>query len=70
MSHPQSGAIAVRKLGYTFFGDSTYRFAFAFPHKADTLTLEFAGDLFEGKGTGDESWGLDDLKVIVTKNAQ
>jgi hypothetical protein len=64
-SHPQSGAVAVRTLGYRFFGDSTYHLEYAFPHTAATLTLEFAGDLFEGKGTGDESWGLDDVRVSV-----
>jgi hypothetical protein len=64
-SRPQSGAVAVQKLGYRFFGDSTYHLEFSFPHAAGTLTLEFAGDLFEGKGTADESWGLDDVRVSV-----
>jgi hypothetical protein len=27
--------------------------------------LEFSSDLFEGKGTEDEAWGLDDVKVTV-----
>jgi hypothetical protein len=62
---PQSGAAAVQSLGYTFFGDSIYHMEFTFPHTADALVLEFVGDLFEGKGTKDESWGLDDVRVSV-----
>ena len=27
--------------------------------------MEFASNLFEGKGTEDEAWGLDDVKVSV-----
>jgi hypothetical protein len=59
----QTGAAAVRTLGYTFFGDSAYHLSFTFPHAADTLVLDFASDLFEGKGTEDESWGLDNVTV-------
>jgi hypothetical protein len=64
-SRPHAGASAGGTLGYTFFGDSTYHLEFTVPHAADALTLEFAGDLFEGKGTDDESWGLDDVQVSV-----
>ena len=42
----------MRTLGYTFFGDSIYHLSFTFPHAADALTLDFASDLFEGKGPG------------------
>ena len=62
---PQTGAAAVRTLGYTFFGDSLYHLSFTFPHSADALTLDFAGDLVEGKGTKDESWGLDNVTVRI-----
>jgi hypothetical protein len=64
-SRPQSGAAAVNSLGYDFFGDSIYRLNFTFPHAADKLVLEFSGDLFEGKGAKDESWGLDNVTVSV-----
>jgi hypothetical protein len=64
-SRHQAGAAAVNTLGYNFFGDSTYHLEFRFPHAADSLDLEFASDLFEGKGTGDESWGLGNLRVSV-----
>src|SRR5262249_28031804 len=47
-------------------GDSVYHLTFTFPHTADSLTLEFASDLFEGKGTEDEAWGLDDVTVKVS----
>jgi hypothetical protein len=66
-SPPRSGASSVNDYGYDFFGDSTYRLSFRFPHAGDSLTLEFASDLFEGKGAGDESWGLDDVVVRVAE---
>src|SRR5262249_11868351 len=50
-SKPHEGAASVDTLGYRFFGDSVYHLSFTFPHKAPTLVLEFASDLFEGKGT-------------------
>ena len=62
-STPHTGAVSGGMLGYTFFGDSTYHFAFTFPHEAKTLALDFSSDLFEGKGTEDESWGLDNVRV-------
>jgi hypothetical protein len=65
-SLPQTGASATKRLGYdSFFGDSLYKMSFAFPHSADSLTLDFSSDLFEGKGTGDESWGLDNVTVSL-----
>jgi hypothetical protein len=64
-SRPRTGAAAAGTLGYDFFGDSVYHLSFTFPHEADTLVVEFSGDLFEGKGTADESWGLDDVQVTV-----
>jgi len=64
-SPPRSGASAVPTPGYGFFGASVYHLTFTFPHTDESLTLEFASDLFEGKGTGDEAWGLDDMKVSV-----
>jgi hypothetical protein len=65
-SRPQAGAVAVQTLGYRFFGDSVYHFRLSFPHDAQTLRLDFASDLFEGKGTADESWGLDDVRVSIS----
>ena len=62
-SRQMAGAARVRTLGYTFFGDSTYALSYTFPHDAESLTLVFASDLFEGKGIGDESWGLDNVVV-------
>lgn len=62
-SPQQSGAASVNTLGYTFYGDSIYHFAFNFPHAGDTLMLDFSSSLFEGKGTDDESWGLDNVRV-------
>src|SRR5260370_1425938 len=65
-SMPQTSAAAVSTLGYTFYGDSTYRLSLPFGHNGDTLVLNFSSSLFEGKGTGDESWGLANVHVTVS----
>jgi hypothetical protein len=61
---PQTGAASTGTLGYSnFFKDSVYHLSFEFPHTAAELVLEFSSSLFEGKGTADESWGLDNVVV-------
>jgi hypothetical protein len=61
---PHTGAISVGILGYgKFFKDSICHMAFSFAHAGPTLTVEFASSLFEGKGTADESWGLDKVEL-------
>jgi hypothetical protein len=66
---PQTGAASTGTLGYgNFFKDSVYHMSFEFPHAEPALTLEFASSLFEGKGTADESWGLDN--VVVSADVQ
>ena len=62
-SSPQAGATVVNSLGYRFYGDGIYHLTFTFPHQSDTLSLYFSSSLFEGKGTDDESWGLDNVRV-------
>lgn len=62
-SKPQAAAASVNTLGYQFFGDSIYRLEFTVPHDRDTLELDFSSQLFEGKGTDDESWGIDNIRV-------
>lgn len=64
-SRPQTGARSVNTLGYEFFGDSIYRFTFKFSHQSTWLDLSFSSELFEGKGTNDESWGLDNVTVTL-----
>jgi len=64
-SRPQTGALALNSLGYTFYGDSIYHFRFTFPHTSDSLVLNFSSSLFEGKGLNDESWGLDNVRVAA-----
>ena len=56
-------------LGYSFYGDSIYHLTFNFPHSGDTLILNFSSSLFEGKGTDDESWGLDNVRVSINSDA-
>lgn len=68
-SNPQSGAAAVNTLGYKFYGDSIYHLSFTFSHKGETLALNFSSSLFEGKGTEDESWGLDNVRVSTNPGA-
>jgi hypothetical protein len=66
---PQTGAASTNTLGYSkFFTDSIYHLSFAFSHTASTLKLEFGSSLFEGKGTQDESWGLDNVVVSMSRN--
>jgi hypothetical protein len=63
-SHAGTGAVSRGTLGYdNFFKDSIYHLEFNFPHKAPRLRLIFRSDLFEGKGTADESWGLDIVRI-------
>lgn len=64
-SAPHQGKASSGTLGYDFFGDSAYHLSFTFPHTGPNLALEFASDLFEGKGLADESWGLDNVTVRV-----
>ena len=59
----QTGAAAVNTLGYTFYGDSIYHLTFTFAHNGDGMALDFSSSMFEGKGTDDESWGLDNVRV-------
>jgi len=66
-SSPTEGAYSRNSLGYKFFGDSTYRFQFEINHTAKELLLDFGSSLFEGKGTDDESWGLDNVCVALEK---
>lgn len=68
-SAPQTGAAAINTLGYKFYGDSIYHLTFTFADTSDTLTLNFSSSLFEGKGTEDESWGLDNVRVSTNANA-
>ena len=61
---PQMGAASTGTLGYSnFFKDSVYHLTFTFTHTESALRLEISSSLFEGKGTADESWGLDNVVV-------
>ena len=66
---PQSGASRKNTLGCEFFGDSTYHFSRTFDHNEATLKLHFASRLFEGKGTDDEAWGLDNVRIMTDSSA-
>ena len=52
-------------LGYSAWGDSTYRFEFDLAHVADYLTLDFSASGLQA--LYDESWGLDN--IVVSTNA-
>jgi hypothetical protein len=62
---PRTGAARTNSLGYKFFGDSIYPMEFTFAHSATTLKLDFRSSLFEGKGLADESWGLDNVRLVI-----
>jgi hypothetical protein len=69
-SAPQAGALSIGASGYSdFFKDSVYRFAFSFAHSSESVRFAFSSDLFEGKGTDDESWGLDNVCVRISDAA-
>ena len=50
--------------GYDGASDSVYQLSFTFLHSASDLILHFAGTGLEG--IGDESWGLDNVRIDVT----
>ena len=64
-SPPRTSAVSINTLGYAFFADSIYHMEFTFPHSESNLRLDFSSSLFEGKGTDDESWGLDNVRIIA-----
>jgi hypothetical protein len=66
-SAPWTGAAATNTLGYDrFFRDSTYHLRYSFAHAEHTVTMQFGSSLFEGKGIGDEAWGLDNVRIEVS----
>src|SRR5262249_22001793 len=67
-SLPQTSASAVNSLGYSFYGDSIYHLTFTFPHASESMVVRFSSSLFEGKGTDDESWGLDNVRVSTSQD--
>jgi hypothetical protein len=68
-SLPRSGAVTTKTLGFgAFFGDSIYHLEFMFAHSDRSLTLNFSSSLLEGKGTTDESWGLDNIRVTTIQS--
>jgi hypothetical protein len=69
-SLPQTAAHSTNTQGYEFFGDAIYQFEFEFPHQQDTLGLDFSSDLFEGKGTADESWGIDNMRIETVESVE
>lgn len=62
---PGSGASEIDTLGYWWDGDAVYKLSFTFAHTSSDLQINFAVI-----GTDDsESWGLDNVKVIVSTSA-
>jgi hypothetical protein len=65
-SPPWTGVVSTNTLGYSgFFHDGIYRLQYTFAHTDSNMTLNFRSSLFEGKGTRDESWGLDNVSVAT-----
>jgi hypothetical protein len=68
-SNPRgSGALSVNTLGYSFsskdryWQDSTYRVSFTIEHAPTTFSFTVTGTM---TATGDEFWGLDNVRVTV-----
>ncbi len=65
-SPPRAGAFSTNTLGYNgFFYDGIYRLQYTFAHTGSVVTLQFRSSLFEGKGTTDESWGLNNVSAAT-----
>jgi len=61
---PWTEALSKGTLGYDrFFDDAIYRLKYVFPHATNSVRINFSSSLFEGKGTSDEAWGLDNVMV-------
>ena len=48
--------------------DAVYRLDFAFPHSGSTISVDFAAS--GTQGVSDESWGLDNVTVEVSREAE
>jgi hypothetical protein len=65
----KTGAVESDTLGYFpgFLdfpgGDSVYHLSFGFLHSASSVTFSFTGSGNGFSGVGDESWGLDNVRV-------
>jgi hypothetical protein len=65
-SYPaRTGALEKNTLGYSHWGDSVYQIGRTFAHRGSSLTLYFAGRNLEP--IDNESWGLDDVSVVVSR---
>ncbi|MBI4602825.1 MAG: peptidoglycan DD-metalloendopeptidase family protein, partial [Planctomycetes bacterium] len=67
---PRTGAVANDVLGYSFGAsgsvDSLYRITRTVSHSSSTLTLEFSAQGLQA--LTDESWGLDNVAVMLSAN--
>jgi hypothetical protein len=61
-----TGASEIDGLGYSWDGDSVYKLAFTFPHTGSELVVNFAVSGIDGT----ESWGLDNVKAVVRRDAE
>jgi len=65
---PYTGAAEIKTLGYTEIPspapDSVYRLSYTFAHAENILKLDFSGQGLQG--IKDESWGLDNVKVMIS----
>jgi hypothetical protein len=66
-----TGALEQDTLGYSVpgaVGDSVYQIGLSFPHEDRTLTLRFMSEGLEA--LDNESWGLDDVVVVITPTSE
>jgi len=68
----RTGANEINTLGYLWGGntpmDSVYKMEFTFDHDDNSLDLDFLADGLQN--ISDESWGLDNIRVIISAGAE
>ncbi len=64
-AQPREGSTIDNSLGYSWYGDTTYRFQVDLSHSESSLFMTFQGIGLEG--VVDESWGIDNVRVSISK---
>lgn len=65
-SPAQSGSTEQNSLGYSYYGDSVYQITSSWGFGQTTAPLEFVFFASGLQGIGDESWGIDNVRIELT----
>jgi hypothetical protein len=63
LNHGETGVTEKDVLGYTYPEGDVYRLIYHFTHPGGNMVIAFQG--YNLQGGGDESWGLDNVRVAV-----